>query len=262
MIDIDAIIDSMEWSLDADEPKDMRRLCQATLTASAEQRGRVVALTIETAPIGTKAPAIMGGYWYRNARGWKWNGPDGSGATFPRPGGDWSGELIAPQPVQAAGQADRAVYDSIASNYHQQPATAVTQDELHVIAGLIELARVVTLAMDDSEERCGDEGRVHLIDSDNFDFVSAELDGLDELPDDKPGYTLGPAGKAEWALRGLLAAVPATGKESLQVQAVPGISDAVIDDLRQAFANAARWGGHEACHQVDVRALLAGQSPN
>ncbi|AXE31658.1 hypothetical protein DK842_18180 [Chromobacterium phragmitis] len=42
MIDIDAIIDSMEWSLDADERKDMRRLCQATLKAAAEQSGEVV----------------------------------------------------------------------------------------------------------------------------------------------------------------------------------------------------------------------------
>lgn len=42
MIDIDAIIDSMGWSLDADERKDMRRLCQATLKAAAEQSGEVV----------------------------------------------------------------------------------------------------------------------------------------------------------------------------------------------------------------------------
>jgi hypothetical protein len=48
------------------------------------------------APIGTKAPAIMGGRWYRTEHGWKWNGPDGSGSTFPNPGGDWDGDLIYP----------------------------------------------------------------------------------------------------------------------------------------------------------------------
>ncbi|QND84552.1 Uncharacterized protein ChrSV_2326 [Chromobacterium vaccinii] len=40
-------------------------------------------------------------------------------------------------------------------------------------------------------------------------------------------------------------------------QPAPAVSDAVIEELRHAFANAARWGGHEACHRVDVRALLA-----
>lgn len=49
-------------------------------------------LTLENAPIGTKAPAIMGGHWIKVERGWKWC----SGSTFPRPGGDWTGELIAP----------------------------------------------------------------------------------------------------------------------------------------------------------------------
>lgn len=45
-------------------------------------------------PIGTKAPAIMGGYWYRTVLGWKWNGPDGSGGTFPTPGGTIRHQII------------------------------------------------------------------------------------------------------------------------------------------------------------------------
>ncbi|MBX9267260.1 hypothetical protein [Chromobacterium violaceum] len=43
MIDIDAIIDSMGWSLDANERKDMFRLCQATLKTATEQSGEAVA---------------------------------------------------------------------------------------------------------------------------------------------------------------------------------------------------------------------------
>ena len=58
--------------------------------------GDAAPLTVENAPVGTLAPAIMGGRWYRTELGWKWNGPDGSGGTFPRPGGNWGGELIAP----------------------------------------------------------------------------------------------------------------------------------------------------------------------
>lgn len=49
-------------------------------------------LTINNAPIGTKAPSCIGGYWIKTERGWKWN----TGSTFPCPGGDWSGELILP----------------------------------------------------------------------------------------------------------------------------------------------------------------------
>lgn len=47
---------------------------------------------MKDAPLGTKAPAINGGHWIRVARGWQWC----SGATFPRPGGDWTGKLIYP----------------------------------------------------------------------------------------------------------------------------------------------------------------------
>ena len=35
-------------------------------------------------PIGTKAHAVMGGYWTKTERGWKWC----HGSTFPTPGGD------------------------------------------------------------------------------------------------------------------------------------------------------------------------------
>ncbi|OQS10039.1 hypothetical protein B0T37_10340 [Chromobacterium violaceum] len=43
MIDIDAIIDSMGWSLDADERADMRRLCRAALIIAAERSGGMAA---------------------------------------------------------------------------------------------------------------------------------------------------------------------------------------------------------------------------
>lgn len=46
---------------------------------------------------GSKAPAIMGGWWWKMKNGlWKWNGPDGSGSSFPRPGADWDGRIIPP----------------------------------------------------------------------------------------------------------------------------------------------------------------------
>jgi hypothetical protein len=47
---------------------------------------------LRSAPIGTRAPSFIGGWWTKTEYGWNSNG----GSTFPRPGGDWTGELIAP----------------------------------------------------------------------------------------------------------------------------------------------------------------------
>jgi|AntRauTorcE11898_2_1112593.scaffolds.fasta_scaffold10989_3 hypothetical protein len=53
----------------------------------------VDSLTLDNAPIGTKAPSVNGGHWVRTESGWKWC----TGATFPSPGGDWTGKLILPE---------------------------------------------------------------------------------------------------------------------------------------------------------------------
>jgi hypothetical protein len=49
---------------------------------------------LRRAPIGTRAPASIGGWWTKTEYGWQSSG----GSTFPRPGGDWTGELIPPTP--------------------------------------------------------------------------------------------------------------------------------------------------------------------
>ncbi|WP_257811663.1 hypothetical protein [Burkholderia glumae] len=87
---------------------------------------------------------------------------------------------------------------------------AATPSERAVIDMLIALARATFLALDDSEEVVGADGPQHIIDSRNFDAVSDALDALNELPDDKPGYTLDAGGKAKWALRNLHARVSPT----------------------------------------------------
>ncbi|WP_293222241.1 hypothetical protein [Ottowia sp.] len=81
----------------------------------------------------------------------------------------------------------------------------LTPTELSTIRALLELARVTFFAMDDSEEFDGDDGRCHSISGQDFDDIDHALDALEELPDDKPGVTMGPAQKAEWVLRRLLA---------------------------------------------------------
>lgn len=49
-------------------------------------------------PIGTQAPALMGGHWNRVQHGWQWGK---NGGTFPRPGGDWPGTLLLPLTKEA-----------------------------------------------------------------------------------------------------------------------------------------------------------------
>lgn len=66
---------------------------------------------------------------------------------------------------------------------------------------LIDLARATYLALEDSEERQGADGREHVIDSANFDAVSNALDALEALPDDKLATTTSgsatPTGEAQ-----------------------------------------------------------------
>ena len=58
------------------------------------EQGQIRQAAPAAAPLGTRAPACMGGAWCRVEHGWKWNGPHGNGSTFARPGGDWDGRLL------------------------------------------------------------------------------------------------------------------------------------------------------------------------
>lgn len=74
------------------------------------------------------------------------------------------------------------------------------EHELEALTALVGLALTVEMAMDECDERetGGWIGAEHLANIDQM------LTGLDGLPDDKPGYTLGAAAKAAWALRRLV----------------------------------------------------------
>ena len=64
---------------------------------TTEQNTAPLADRLRDAPLGTKAPADMGGAWVKTERGWQWNAhTQWPGNTFPRPGGDWTGKLIYP----------------------------------------------------------------------------------------------------------------------------------------------------------------------
>ena len=76
----------------------------------------------------------------------------------------------------------------------------LTKQEQHALKLLIDLGITVFFAMEDSEETaCGGS----LVPAMAADDISTVLDAMDALPDDRPGYALGPVDKAAWALRRL-----------------------------------------------------------
>jgi hypothetical protein len=80
----------------------------------------------------------------------------------------------------------------------------MTEQERAALQHLIDLARHVDHAIDDSEEVQEDGLRSHIIQAQDFDDVVEAIDALNDLPDDKPGVTMNPSDKAEWALRRIL----------------------------------------------------------
>ena len=69
------------------------------------------------------------------------------------------------------------------------------------IRALLAVATAANHAAEDSE----DVGRDYVkLCAKSSEALEKALDELEDLPNDKPGYTLGPSSKAEWALRGLL----------------------------------------------------------
>ena len=75
---------------------------------------------------------------------------------------------------------------------------------LRPIRILLKVAKCAESMADNSEEMEGEDGRIHVGTAADFDELSDALDLLDELPDDNPGYVLGGAAKAAWALHDII----------------------------------------------------------
>lgn len=73
--------------------------------------------------------------------------------------------------------------------------------EARALEALLALAYAAYVAMDDAEE---DRAGTHRITKENALALCRALDALDDLPDDRPGYTMAEAAKARWALRSLI----------------------------------------------------------
>lgn len=68
-----------------------------------------------------------------------------------------------------------------------------------VVGLLVDVARCAEQAMDDTV----DDGNGLHWNTEDFTRLGSVMELLDDLPDDKPGYTLSAAGKAEWAIEKL-----------------------------------------------------------
>lgn len=87
----------------------------------------------------------------------------------------------------------------------QAGADGLTSAERSTLVAVLDVVRCADRALDDSEEMEGDDGeRCHSVHGQDFDDLDEALSALSDLPDEDPDYTLGPAGKARWALRRLL----------------------------------------------------------
>lgn len=73
----------------------------------------------------------------------------------------------------------------------------------HNVAMMLEaVAQAAYTALDDSEEFEGVGNLIeHAISAANFDALSEAFDALEDLPDNKPGCTLSPPGRARWMLQ-------------------------------------------------------------
>lgn len=106
---------------------------------------------------------------------------------------DASGALV---PHGVGGHARTLLAAAAARLASKQPTDTLTDREGKTLHGLVELAAAAYYLADNTE----DDGSTLTVDRQDFDRLSEALDRLDELPDDKPGYTMGPAGKARWSL--------------------------------------------------------------
>ena len=78
--------------------------------------------------------------------------------------------------------------------------TILTKDEMKVLDHLILLTMRTFDLLDNSEHN---EHGI-MIEKADFDMVARLLELLDELPDDRPNYTMGVAAKVQWALRRII----------------------------------------------------------
>lgn len=124
-----------------------------------------------------------------------------------------------------------------------------------VIQLLLEVVRCAFHAMDNTE----DDGNGKHWNEPDFDALSNALDALDALPDDRPGYVMGPAAKAEWALR-----APTTEQAKPELAGLTDLRFDLFEAIKIAHFRAEHAGASNRMKKWDavrdaLEAILAAQ---
>lgn len=101
-----------------------------------------------------------------------------------------------------------------------QAGDTISVNERTALTALVECASWAFHAADDGEDDGTDTIKVP---RHTMQELDAALDKMDTLPDDMPGCTMGPSGRAEWALRRFFSGTTIMGQE--QRQATPVVPD-------------------------------------
>lgn len=101
-------------------------------------------------------------------------------------------------------QAENAALKGRVAQLEREKEYRYVEQIIKPIRILLKVAECAESMADNSEEMEGEDGRIHVGTAADFDELSDALDLLDELPDDKPGYVLGGAAKAAWALHDII----------------------------------------------------------
>ncbi|WP_420996292.1 hypothetical protein ACKI2N_012515 [Cupriavidus sp. 30B13] len=120
-------------------------------------------------------------------------------------------------------RASAAVRAGVEENAPQAGEDALTAIERQALVALVECASFAFHVADDGEDDGSDTIKVPR--STMLDLEAA-LDKLDDLPDDRPGCTMGPSGRAEWALRRLFGGTTVMGQENGMVEVCKHDADA------------------------------------
>ncbi|WP_017907536.1 hypothetical protein [Xanthomonas sp. SHU 199] len=142
----------------------------------------------------------------------------------------WAAAQLAPGEGIIDGVARIKVILGTLRNLQAAPAAAGVPNatDRAVIGMLLDLAYDAWNLSDNAEDVEEDEVSVQRGD---FDSMSQSLDALDALPDDQQGYVMGPAAKAQWALRGILGVEQPAAQPQAEQQGGRIIGWRVIDGV-------------------------------
>ncbi|WP_337052523.1 hypothetical protein [Pseudoxanthomonas sp. USHLN014] len=166
-------------------------------------------------------------------------------ALYERDGGKACGCINRSRKAELEYESGQCPHQRLAQYLAAPPATqgdALTAQERHVIEALLDLAYKAWRLADDSE----DMGDSHNVEAVDFEALSRALDVLGTLPDDQPGYMMGEAAKARWALRRLIGTDAAIAAEDAPQGDQPAAGEALyyIQDTRQFVGNCPVWWAH------------------